>query len=273
MAVQLFKKTAFSSVFQKYMSPVSNEIMNLVQSYVKDKTNGQPLEMAVDVGCGSGRYTLPLAPHFKKVLGIDLSDSQINLAKQNASADNVSYMVAPAEKLPLEDASVDLVTAALAAHWFTVDKFAHEAVRVLKTKGCFAAHAFYPATELEYKDLSHDLNVVMSEVWDTLFQYNVNAKIIGHMFCQYKTIYQAIPLEDKEWITDIPVKIEMSIPEIIGFIQSVVMFQIFLAKDMKKAEQFLIQTENRLREILGEEADSARPTAHFKHYCVLACKH
>ncbi|KAM3915997.1 uncharacterized protein RB166_015365 [Leptodactylus fuscus] len=247
MAVQLFKKTAFSSVYQKYMIPVSNEIMNLVLSYVKDKTSGQPLEMAVDVGCGTGRYTLPLAPHFKKVLGIDHSESQINLAKQNTLANNVSYMVAPAEKLPLEDASVDLVTAALAAHWFTVDKFASEAVRVLKTKGCFAAHAFYPVTELEYKDLSHDLNVVMSEVLDTLYQYNINRKILEHMFGQYKTIYEAIPLQDKEWVTDIPVKIEMSIPEIIGLIQ--------------------------FREILGEEADSARLTAHFMHYCVLACKH
>ncbi|KAM3916535.1 uncharacterized protein RB166_015773 [Leptodactylus fuscus] len=273
MAAQLFKKTAYSSVYQKYMIPVSNEIMNLVLSYVKDKTNGQPLEMAVDVGCGYGRYTLPLAPHFKKVLGTDHSESQINLAKQYSSANNVSYMVAAAEKLPLEDASVDLVTAALAAHWFTVDKFAHEAVRVLKTKGCFAAHAFYPTNEVEYKDLSHDLNVVMSEVWDTLFQYNVNAEAVGHPLCQYKTIYEAIPLQDKEWITDIPVKIEMSIHEIIGFIQLLVMFQILIEKDMKKTEQFLIQMEKRFREILGEEADSARLTAHFKHFCVLACKH
>ncbi|KAM3916524.1 putative methyltransferase isoform 1-T1 [Leptodactylus fuscus] len=271
MAAQQFKKTAFSPVYQKYMIPVSNEIMNLVLSYVKDKTNGRPLEMAVDVGCGTGRYTLPLAPHFKNVLGTDFSDSQINVAKQYSSAKNVSYMVAPAEKLPLRTASVDLVTAALAAHWFKLDEFSGEAVRVLKTKGCLALHGGYPATELEYKDLSHDLNVVMLEVWNTLFQYN--AKKIEHMLCQYKTIYQAIPLQDKEWIKDIPVKTEMSISEIIGLIQSVVMFQTFKEKDMKKAEQFLIQTENRFREILGEEADSVRLTAYFKHYCVLACKH
>ncbi|KAM3916525.1 putative methyltransferase isoform 2-T2 [Leptodactylus fuscus] len=271
MAVQLFKKLTYSSVYQKYMFPVSGEIMNLVLSYVKEKTNGRPLEMAVDVGCGTGRYTLPLAPHFKKVLGIDISGSQINVAKQYCPAKNVSYMVAPAEKLPLRTASVDLVNAGLAAHWFTVDKFASEAVRVLKTKGCLALHAFYPATEIEYKDLSHDLSLVMSEVWNTLFQYN--AKKIEHMLCQYKTIYQAIPLQDKEWIKDIPVKTEMSISEIIGLIQSVVMFQTFKEKDMKKAEQFLIQTENRFREILGEEADSVRLTAYFKHYCVLACKH
>ncbi|XP_075140903.1 putative methyltransferase DDB_G0268948 [Leptodactylus fuscus] len=268
MAVQLFKKLTYSSVYQKYMFPVSGEIMNLVLSYVKEKTNGRPLEMAVDVGCGTGRYTLPLAPHFKKVLGIDISGSQINVAKQYCPAKNVSYMVAPAEKLPLRTASVDLVNAGLAAHWFTVDKFASEAVRVLKTKGCLALHAFYPATEIEYKDLSHDLSLVMSEVWNTLYQYDDIST--QHMFCQYQSIYQAIALKDKERITDVSVKIQMDIHEIIGFIQSIFMFQGFVEKDVKGAEEFLIQTEKRFREILGEEADTVRLNVHMKHYCVLA---
>ncbi|XP_040297434.1 putative methyltransferase DDB_G0268948 [Bufo bufo] len=128
MAVQLFKKMAFSSVYQKYMVPVSNEVINILLSYVKAKTNEQPLEMLVDVGCGTGRYTLPLAPHFKKVLGIDMSESQINVAKQNTLANNVSYMVASAEKIPVKNDSVDLVHAGLAAHWFTIDKFLNESV-------------------------------------------------------------------------------------------------------------------------------------------------
>lgn len=228
--------------------------------------------MAVDVGCGTGRYTLPLAPHFKKVLGIDISESQINLAKQITLAKNVSYMLAPAEKLPIEDASVDLVNAGLAVHWFKIDQFASEAVRVLKTNGCLALHAFYPATEIEYKDFSHDLSVVMSEVWDTLNQYG-DKTIHDHMFFKYRHIYEAIPLKDKELITDIPVTIQMTIPDIIGFFQSSYMCQVFREKDLKSAEQFLLQTENRLRKILGEKADSAQLNVKIKHYCVLARKH
>ncbi|XP_040297786.1 putative methyltransferase DDB_G0268948 [Bufo bufo] len=271
MAVQLFKKMAFSSVYQKYMIPVSNEVINLIFSYVKAKTNGQPLEMLVDVGCGTGRYTLPLAPHFKKVLGIDMSESQINVAKQNTLANNVSYMVASAEKIPVKNDSVDLVHAGLAAHWFTIDKFLNESVRVLKTNGCLALHAFYPTPEIEYKDLSHDLNAAMSKVWDTLFPYF--DKNTGDMFNQYQNIYEAIPLKDKELITDIPVTVQLSIPEMIGFIQSVYIYQAFMEKDVKGAEHFLTQTEKRFREILGEEADSVRLNMHIKHYCALACKH
>ncbi|XP_040297189.1 putative methyltransferase DDB_G0268948 [Bufo bufo] len=252
------------------MIPVSNEVINILLSYVKAKTNEQPLEMLVDVGCGTGRYTLPLAPHFKKVLGIDMSESQINVAKQNTLANNVSYMVASAEKIPVKNDSVDLVHAGLAAHWFTIDKFVNESVRVLKTNGCLALHAFYPAAKFEYKDLSHDLNSAMSEVWDTLFQYF--DKTTGHMLCQYQNIYEAIPLKDKELITDIPVTVQLSIPEIIGFIQSVYMYQEFMEKDVKGAEHFLTQTEKRFREILGEEADSVRLNMQIKHYCALACK-
>ncbi|CAN2389118.1 methyltransferase DDB_G0268948-like [Pristimantis euphronides] len=275
MAVHLFKKKTFSSVYQKYMIPASTEIISMVLSFVQEQSNGEPLEMAVDVGCGTGRYTAPLAPHFKRVLGIDISESKINLAKQYNLADNVSYIVAAAEKIPLKTASVDLVNAGLAAHWFTVDKFASEATRVLKKNGCLAAHAFYPGNEIEYKDLSQELSAVIAEAWDNLLQHGDKSN--EHMFCQYKHIYEAIPLKDKYRITDIPVTFQMSVPEIIGFFQSLYMFQVFKEKDENKAKQFLEQTVKRysiqFREVLGEEADSVQLNVHMKHYCVLACKH
>ncbi|XP_077128395.1 putative methyltransferase DDB_G0268948 isoform X1 [Ranitomeya variabilis] len=272
MAVNFFKKMDFSLKYQKYMIPASDEIIKMVLSYVKVKTNGRPLEMALDVGCGTGRYTLPLAPHFKKVLGLDISESQLNLAKEMTLANNVTYMVAPAEKLPLKDASVDLVQAGLAAHFFTLDKFINESVRVLKTRGCLAVHAGEMSTELEYKNLSDSLNVVMSQVWDTLIEHVDKDKFGDEMFSRYQNLFNTIPLKDKERIIDIPVKFQMTIPEVIGFIQSILMFHLFKEKDVKGAEQFLTNTEKRFREILGEEADSARMNMQIKHYCVLACK-
>ncbi|KAM4025259.1 sterol 4-C-methyltransferase strm-1-like [Anomaloglossus baeobatrachus] len=271
MAIRLFKKTAFSFTYQKYMIQVSDEITNMVLSYVKMRANGRTLEKAVDVGCGTGRYTLPLAPHFKKVLGLDISDSQISVAKQMSIAKNVSYMVAEAENLPLKDASVDLVHAGVATHWFTIDKFLKEAVRVLKMGGCFATHAFELSSEIEYKNLSDDLNEVMSKVWDTLIQQvDIPA---DKAFSRYQNVFEAIPLKDKEHITDIPSKIQLSVPEMVGFIQSIVMFQQLKEKDVTRAERLLTHTEKRFREILGEEADSARMNVHMKHFCVLACKH
>ncbi|XP_069841312.1 putative methyltransferase DDB_G0268948 [Dendropsophus ebraccatus] len=271
MAVHLFKKIGFSSVYHKYMIPAPSDILNMVLSYVKEKTDGRPLEMAVDVGCGTGHYTVPLAPHFKKVLGVDISEAQINVAKQHTLANNVSYMVAPAEKLPMKNASVDLVNSALAAHWFKADEFVSEAVRVMKTKGCLAVHAAYPRLDIKYKDMSHDLTEVMAKAFDTLSQYYDYS--IENVLSQYRNIYEAVPLEDKKWITDIPVKIQISVPEIVGLIRSMYMYQAFLEKDLKGAEEFFIQTKKRFQKILGEETDSAQLDLYLKYYCVLACKH
>ncbi|KAM4023848.1 uncharacterized protein ACNLHF_024790 [Anomaloglossus baeobatrachus] len=271
MAFHLYKNMAFSLIYQKYMVPVSNEITNMVLSYVKGKANGRPLEMAVDVGCGTGRYTLPLAPHFKEVLGLDISDTQISVAKQMSLAKNVSYMVSPAETLPVKDASVDLVHVAVAVHWFKLDKFLDETIRVLKTNGCLAVHAFEPVAEFEYKNLSDDLNSVMSEVWETLYQHVDNST--DDMLSRYQHLYEAIPLKDKERITGIPAKVQLTIPEMIGFTHSSYMFQRFKEKDEKRAEQFIMHISNRFQEILGEETDSVRMNVHMKHYCVLACKH
>ncbi|KAG8559160.1 hypothetical protein GDO81_017257 [Engystomops pustulosus] len=221
MAAQVFNTMPFSLLYHKYMIPVSNEVTSMVLSYVEEKTNGRPLDMALDVGCGTGRYTLPLAPHFKKVLGIDICDSQINVAKRYNTANNVSYMVASAERLPVENNSVDLV-------------------------------------------------------WNLMWQQSTTPDLTqtgAHMLDQFQTLYEAIPLKDKKWVKDIPVKFQVSVPEIIGFIQSICVFQIYLEKNEKEAKQFLAQTEERMRDVLGEEADSARLNLHMKHYCVLACKH
>ena len=43
--------------------------------------------MAVDVGCGTGQATFALADHFKRVVGIDISESQIGEARKSIGND------------------------------------------------------------------------------------------------------------------------------------------------------------------------------------------
>lgn len=69
--------------------------------------------LAVDVGCGTGQLTVPLAQHFEQVIGIDPSASQIQSA---TPAGNVTYVVGTAEDVDV-DKQIDLVTVAQAAHW------------------------------------------------------------------------------------------------------------------------------------------------------------
>jgi ubiquinone/menaquinone biosynthesis C-methylase UbiE len=80
-------------------------------------------EDALDVGCGTGQLSVLLARRFGRVIATDASAKQIEAADPH---DGVEYRVATAEASGLPDASVDLVVAAQAAHWFDLPAFYRE---------------------------------------------------------------------------------------------------------------------------------------------------
>lgn len=70
-----------------------------------------------------------------------------------------------AEVLPFPNASVDLLTASSAAHWFDQSKFQAEANRVLKPRGCIALVDYtFANTRLHYKDCGERLTQIFKEV-------------------------------------------------------------------------------------------------------------
>lgn len=99
-------------------------------------------DLVVDCGTGSGQAAVALASHFQQVVGIDPSAAQLATATAH---ERVRYMVSPAERMPVSDGSVDLVTAAAAAHWFEHDAFHSEVRRVLKPGGLIAVWTYWNA--------------------------------------------------------------------------------------------------------------------------------
>ena len=100
--------------------------------------------LAWDCGTGSGQAALGLAQHFDKVYATDASAEQISHAYPH---EKVNYQTEPAEHVSLSDSSVDLVTVAVAIHWFDFDEFYREVKRVLKPGGILAAWT-YSLTEI-----------------------------------------------------------------------------------------------------------------------------
>ncbi|MEZ4459276.1 MAG: class I SAM-dependent methyltransferase [bacterium] len=116
-------------------------------------------EFALDVGTGNGQAAVMLAEHFTKVVACDPSEPQIKQARHH---DHVTFVVAPAEELPVDDASVSLILAAQAAHWFDLPRFFDECRRVLKPGGVLAllsygVHHVTPAVDEPVGVLYHQI--------------------------------------------------------------------------------------------------------------------
>ncbi|KAL7621881.1 hypothetical protein AAE478_007381 [Parahypoxylon ruwenzoriense] len=111
-------------------------------------TGGQ-LNTVLDVGCGTGQATQDLAPYFSNTIGLDPSEGMISTARASAESatSSIRFEVSAAEALgtdlepPIADGSVDLLTAATAAHWFDMARFWPNASRVLKPGGTVALWA------------------------------------------------------------------------------------------------------------------------------------
>ncbi|OCT61267.1 uncharacterized protein LOC100217319 isoform X2 [Xenopus laevis] len=269
MSVDVFHNKEFSDAYQAGMIVDSPKIKNLVMSYLEEK-KGKPFELAVDAGCGTGRSTRTLAPYFQKVIGIDVSESQLSVARKCTSNENISYQISPAEELPLEDASVDLINAGLAAHWFNPEKFGQEAARVLKHGGCLALHSFSLVFEIEYKDKSEELTAAFSEAWKILFEFN--KKVDGEMKAMYQELFSAIPFKDKQRINGIREVFFLTVSEIMSFLQAICSYKKFLEQDKDKATAFLQGLEKRFLDILGEPASDVRLGFHVYYFCLLASK-
>lgn len=96
--------------------------------------------IAWDCGTGNGQAAAGLAEHFNLVIASDASSKQIEQAELHPK---VHYVVAPAERPPLEDGCVDLTLVAQALHWFDHDRFYAEVRRVSRPGAIFAATCYF----------------------------------------------------------------------------------------------------------------------------------
>jgi SAM-dependent methyltransferase len=97
---------------------------------------GRAVTDAADVGAGTGKFTESLIAHGLAVTAVDPDSGMLmRLAVNHPSA---VALAASAEELPLDDASVDLVTCAQAWHWVDPVAASVEVARVLRPGGSLA---------------------------------------------------------------------------------------------------------------------------------------
>lgn len=90
----------------------------------------------LDVGAGTGKLTRQLVALGADVVAVEPGDAMRAVLEEVVP--QARALAGSAEQIPLPDASVDLVTAGQAFHWFRVDEALAEMHRVLRPGGGFA---------------------------------------------------------------------------------------------------------------------------------------
>lgn len=126
--------------------------------------------LAWDCGTGNGQAALGLAVHFERVVATDPSRDQLKLAVPH---ERIEYRLERAEEVLLEAGSVDLVTAAVAAHWFDLGNFYETVRRAAVPGGVIAVWTYHlpviaPAVDLV---LGHYFSDVLAGFWPARIRY------------------------------------------------------------------------------------------------------
>jgi SAM-dependent methyltransferase len=108
------------------------------------KLTGQ--DVTVDLGCGTGQLTMPMARHVRAVIGVDIEPDMLEHAHQaarDADVRNVMWMLGTDAEIPalrrlLGDRSVGAVTIAQALHWMNHQDLFRAVVPLLRADGGIA---------------------------------------------------------------------------------------------------------------------------------------
>jgi ubiquinone/menaquinone biosynthesis C-methylase UbiE len=102
----------------------------------------------VDIGCGTSRLLHDIAAHWPRAVLLGVDPAEEMLCEAHRHNPMAGFMLAPAEKLPLPDETVDIVLSSISFHhWAYKVRGVQEVARVLRPGGrfCQADHIFLPA--------------------------------------------------------------------------------------------------------------------------------
>ncbi len=109
-----------------------------IRDKVVEFTNAENGSRVLDVAAGTGKQSFAFAKNGCEVLGIDISEEMLEVARRKNRYRNVRFEVADGTKLPFKDKDFDVCCISFALHDMPLSvrkKILEEMVRVTKLKG------------------------------------------------------------------------------------------------------------------------------------------
>ncbi|MGH7469334.1 MAG: class I SAM-dependent methyltransferase [Longimicrobiales bacterium] len=113
------------------------EMLDLWMDTLQAHLDGRTINVILDLGCGTGRFSESLALRFHAdVIGLDPSANMLEQARQKRRDERVQYQQGHAEAIPLAAQSVDAIFISMSFHHFSdAGLAARECRRVLRDPG------------------------------------------------------------------------------------------------------------------------------------------
>jgi ubiquinone/menaquinone biosynthesis C-methylase UbiE len=145
---------ACGQAFDRFTTADDSFSDNIERPAIERLTTAVTGARVLDLGCGSGPYSVWFAQRGAQVIGLDLSQTMISLARQRAIERGVEadFRVADIrDRLPFEDHQFDLVFSATALHY--VDDLCTamtEVARVMKPDSKLVASVLHPISTARF---------------------------------------------------------------------------------------------------------------------------
>jgi ubiquinone/menaquinone biosynthesis C-methylase UbiE len=136
-----YDKTTIATAYdaaRSYRPEVLRQWLDLIAMHVPDRPS-----VIVDLGCGTGRFTHPMAERFQtRVVGIDPSEKMLEGARKKPGNSRVEFRQAPGEEIPLEDGSAEVIFMSMILHHLKDrERTAQECRRVLRFRSAVFSRA------------------------------------------------------------------------------------------------------------------------------------
>ena len=141
-----------------------------------DARNGSTI---LDVAAGTGKQAFAFAKKGYEVIGIDLSEAMLKVARKKNKYGNVKFEVGDATNLPFEDSSFDVSCVSFGLHDMPLtirEKAFKEMVRVTKTKGMIVIVDYaLPENKISRFLIYHFVNLYEGRYYSTFIKSDLEA--------------------------------------------------------------------------------------------------